>query len=107
MALASISSFSILGGLHLNFGVHIQFQEGYVLKFCILLFSSCLGDLCMHIQFSNDMCTSLVTTLDENLIRGLPNMHGVFLVILTHEGVFISRGRLMRKSLVIYDPLGK
>ena len=45
----------------------------------------------MHIQFSNDMCTSMVMTLDGNLILGLPNMHGVFLVILTHEGVFISR----------------
>jgi len=72
-----------------------------------LFWVACTSILVYTFNSKKDMYSSLVTTLDENLIQGLPNMHGVFLVILTHERVFISRGRLMRKSLVIYDPLGK
>ena len=69
--LAPISQpFSIMGGLCLNTSVNIQFQEGYVLKFCILLFLSCLGDLCLHIQFSIDLCTSVVIILNRKLTRG-------------------------------------
>ena len=67
MTLAFVSIYSILGGLSLNSGVHVQFWEGYVLKFCILLFSSGLGDSCLHIQFSKDMCTRMMVILNGKL----------------------------------------
>ena len=44
--------------------------KGYVHKFCILLFSSCLGDLCLHIQFPMNIFTSVVMILNEKLTRG-------------------------------------
>lgn len=70
MALASISISSILDGLCLNSGVHVQFHEEYVLKFCILLLFAYLRGLCMHIQFPKDMFTSMVIILNEKLTQG-------------------------------------
>ena len=67
----SILISSILGGLCLNSGEHVQFQEGYVLKFRILLLSSCLGDLCLHIQFPKDMCKIMMMILNGKCTRGV------------------------------------
>ena len=86
MALFSALNSSIPGGLHLSFGVHVQFQEGYVLKFYILLFLLIIGVYaCM----------------------GVPNMHGGFLGDFDSRGSFLGSFRLMRKSPMMYDPLGK
>ena len=94
MALASISTSFILGGLHLSSVVHVQFWEGYVLKFCILLFWLYLRDLCMHIQFLKDICTSMVVMLYGKLA-------------LRASLTCMGSSWLTRKSLMIYDPLRK
>ena len=38
--------------------VAYSIPEGYVHKFCILFFFWLVWDLCLHIQFLEDMCTS-------------------------------------------------
>ena len=94
MAFASISTSSILGGLQLSSVVHVQFREGHVLKFCILLFWLYLGDLCLRIQFLKDICTSMVVILYGKLT-------------LRASLTCMGSSWLTRKSLMIYDPLGK
>ena len=72
---------------------------GYVHKFCILLFCI-VWDLCLHIQFSEDKCTSGLGVLtykevlgerstgENDLLRSVLVTHReAFLVILTYMEV--------------------
>lgn len=61
MALVSVSISSILNGLCLGSGVHVQLQEDmYSISIVSIFDIEYSRDLCLYIQFLNDMSTTMM-----------------------------------------------
>lgn len=88
MALVSISNSSILGSLCLNSGVHVQFQEDMYSNSIFFSF-----DLSWGFEPTYSIPKRYMHKYGGDLrwkahLRGFLIMHRVFLVFLTHKGVF-------------------